>query len=182
MMHFHNMFDACTWAQHQGRREPEAERHIEWCLAQNYDPDNSAHCVVFYARNVIKGRWPEHEDLVLKNAEAAFVYARTCIKDRWPEAEDVIRKATKEPWYWTHYKRLFKRGPAKDLWEKKWAWLKAEGPTDNLLEILNTLGMNKEMQEYIIQIRPDLIGRIRNLKPSIRRKYQHEDELAGVDL
>ena len=39
-----------------------------------------------------------------------------------------------------------------------------------------------EMQEYAISVRPDLIGKIRNLHPDLKTKCSHELELAGVDL
>jgi hypothetical protein len=40
----------------------------------------------------------------------------------------------------------------------------------------------KEMQEYVIKLRPDLVGKIRNLDPTIKAKYSHEDQLGKVDL
>jgi len=45
-----------------------------------------------YAKNVIKGRWPEAEPYIMKNASAAVAYARYVIKGRWPEAEPYIMK------------------------------------------------------------------------------------------
>ena len=45
-----------------------------------------------YARDVIKGRWLEAEDLIRTDAWVTYMYARDVIKARWPEAEDVIRK------------------------------------------------------------------------------------------
>ena len=59
-------------------------------------------CIFFYARNFIKGRWPEVERLMLREAAWAFHYANEIIQARWPEAEEVIAK---EPIWWTHYKK-----------------------------------------------------------------------------
>jgi hypothetical protein len=39
-----------------------------------------------------------------------------------------------------------------------------------------------KIQEWVIKQRPDLIGRIPNLKPKLKVKYQHELELGKVDL
>jgi hypothetical protein len=46
----------------------------------------------WYARLVIKGRWPEAESVIRKNPYYAYCYARYVIQDRWPEAEEVIAK------------------------------------------------------------------------------------------
>lgn len=40
----------------------------------------------------------------------------------------------------------------------------------------------KEMQEYVIKHRPDLIGEIDDLDPELKAKYQHEVGLGQVDL
>ena len=45
-----------------------------------------------YAAYMIKGRWPEAEEMIAKESRAAFSYARTVLKQRWPEAEPVIMK------------------------------------------------------------------------------------------
>ena len=45
-----------------------------------------------YAAYMIKGRWPEAEEMIAKEPRAAFSYARTVLKQRWPEAEPVIMK------------------------------------------------------------------------------------------
>ena len=37
-------------------------------------------------------------------------------------------------------------------------------------------------QELALSKRPDLIGKIKNLKPEVLEKYKHELELAGVDV
>ena len=45
-----------------------------------------------YAENVIKGRWPEAEQYIMKDLDSAYYYAKDVIKDRWPEAEPYIMK------------------------------------------------------------------------------------------
>lgn len=43
-----------------------------------------------YARNVIKGRWPEVEPIILKHPYVAYGYLRSIIKGKWPELEKVL--------------------------------------------------------------------------------------------
>ena len=45
-----------------------------------------------YAKDVIRGRWPEAEPIIAKNPEAALEYAVDVIRGRWPEAEPIIAK------------------------------------------------------------------------------------------
>lgn len=45
-----------------------------------------------YARDVIKGRVPELEDLIMRSPKYAALYAAFVIKGRWPEAEAVIQR------------------------------------------------------------------------------------------
>ena len=45
-----------------------------------------------YARDVIKDRVPELEDLIMRSPKYAALYAIHVIKGRWPEAEDVIQR------------------------------------------------------------------------------------------
>ena len=45
----------------------------------------------WYASDVIKGRWPEAEPYIMKNSEWAYGYARFVIKGRWPEVEPIIK-------------------------------------------------------------------------------------------
>ena len=39
-----------------------------------------------------------------------------------------------------------------------------------------------DMQEYVVQKRPDLISKIKNLNPALKAKYRHEEELGHADL
>lgn len=52
---------------------------------------NDPQWACFYARDIIKGRWPEAEAAIVKSPWAAF-YAQHVIKGRWPEAEAAIAK------------------------------------------------------------------------------------------
>jgi hypothetical protein len=45
-----------------------------------------------YALEVIKDRWPEAEDIIIKDSDSALYYSAEVIKGRWPEAEDIIMK------------------------------------------------------------------------------------------
>lgn len=44
----------------------------------------------WYAKDIIKGRWPEAEPVLAQHPGWAREYARNVIKGRWPEAEPVI--------------------------------------------------------------------------------------------
>jgi hypothetical protein len=50
---------------------------------------------VWYAVNVLKGRWPEMEQKIKKSAKSSVEYARDVIKGRWEEAESCISKNEK---------------------------------------------------------------------------------------
>jgi hypothetical protein len=45
-----------------------------------------------YTKDVIKGRWPEAEQYIMRDQYWAYVYARDIIKGRWREAEQYIVK------------------------------------------------------------------------------------------
>jgi hypothetical protein len=59
----------------------------------------------------------------------------------------------------------------------KWDLLKANPES---IEVIKN--PSRAMQEYVIKLRPDLIGEIDNLDPELAKKYQHEKELGQVDL
>lgn len=46
-----------------------------------------------YAKDVIRGRWPEAEEVIAKEPWSAYRYADLVIKGRWPEAEATIAKS-----------------------------------------------------------------------------------------
>jgi hypothetical protein len=43
-----------------------------------------------YARDVIKGRWPEAEPFIATHPQTAYYYAQHIIEGRWPEGEKAI--------------------------------------------------------------------------------------------
>jgi len=45
----------------------------------------------WYAMEVIKGRWPEAENVIKSDPDSAYLYAKYIIKRRWKEAENVIK-------------------------------------------------------------------------------------------
>ena len=63
---------------------------------------------------------------------------------------------------------------------EKWLLLKAS--PDRNLQILNGFRLNRQMQEWICQNRPDLITKVAYLYDDLREKYKAEIELGGVDL
>ena len=84
----------------------------------------------YYAREIMKCRWPEAEPTIMKDSLYAYCYAKYVIKDRWLEAEPTIMKdpyfayqyalyviksrwceaepyIMKKPYYWRCYKDHF---------------------------------------------------------------------------
>ena len=55
-----------------------------------------------YAKDVIKGRWPEAEKYIIKSPSVAYWYAREVIKGRWPEAEPIIMESAQGAYYYAH--------------------------------------------------------------------------------
>jgi hypothetical protein len=134
-----------------------------------------------YAQCTIKGPWPEAEEVILKHSSSSMTYAQVVLKRRWPEAEETIYQ---DQFHWYSYKDWLRRLKPTD--RDKWQWLRA-GITDELLDILNhfaihNVGMNQDMQEFVCQTRPDLIGKIFHLRAKLRRRYSHEEALSKVDL
>ena len=62
---------------------------------------------------------------------------------------------------------------------EKVKWFLIRGNPEQILFLKTT---SLEQQEYVIQHRPDFIEQIPNLKAELKAKYQHETEMAGVDL
>lgn len=53
--------------------------------------ERSSEYASYYARYIIKGRWPEAEPNIMKNPKGAYAYARYVIGRRWKEAEPYIQ-------------------------------------------------------------------------------------------
>ncbi len=44
----------------------------------------------WYARYIIKGKWPEGEEAIKKHPASAYRYAYYVLGERWPEGEEII--------------------------------------------------------------------------------------------
>jgi hypothetical protein len=143
-------------------------------------------CAMLYARLFITefpgGRWRELEKRLLENKDAAYadiVYEYMgYIHTRWPEGEEAFLRNSHNVMDEFHDYLVNCRDQFTD--QDKWKMLKDLSKAN--LEVLNFLGMTKEIQEYILQHRPDLVGEIPNLDPELAKKYQHEKEIGNVDL
>jgi len=81
--------EAYRYAMEEGERTPELEEIIA------KSPGRSAGMAYLYAVNVIKGRWPEAEDVIAKESYTSYIYARDVIGDRFPEGEEKIKQHPK---------------------------------------------------------------------------------------
>jgi len=68
-------------------------------LADMIDHTNAPYWAVWYARDVIKGRWLEAEDIIKTDPFRAYLYARDIIEGRWLEIEDTIAESEWAYWY-----------------------------------------------------------------------------------
>ena len=59
--------------------------------------------VYMYAKDIVNGRVPELENVILKDPMWAYYYARDIIKGRWPEAESIIMNSN----WWRPYSISF---------------------------------------------------------------------------
>jgi len=64
-----------------------------------------------YAREVIKGRWIEAEEIIKNNTKNAYLYAIFIIENRWKKAEEFIKK---DP----QYAYLYAKYVIKDRWKQ----------------------------------------------------------------
>jgi len=86
---------------------------------ENYllnDAEHVEDLLLFYARNVIGGRWKEAEKhgLHFTYAGDIYDYAKQVIKGRWPEKEDIISKN----WEYAYY---YATNIIRDRWDGKYA-------------------------------------------------------------
>jgi hypothetical protein len=164
---FKSPFEAYRYANYEARRVPELEDFIR----------TNSEAATLYALNVIHGPWPEAEDLISKGyPNTAYSYTKYVHNGRFSKGEDTMKVNDQ---IWGTYKMFLHNHGYND--KEKWEWLH-KGLNENTVEILDELGMKSDMQEYILQHRPDLAGLIKNLKPELAEKYQHEIEMANVDL
>lgn len=71
-------------------RSPEQLRQLFNLPPKDLDTRTKAIQAFMYAKEVIKGRWPEGEAAILRDPGTSVRYARDIIKGRWPEAEAII--------------------------------------------------------------------------------------------
>jgi hypothetical protein len=95
----------------------------------------SQRCIHLYAENIIKGRWPEAEAFILTNASDSYYYARYIIKGRWPEAETIINSDKTYAYKYNNF--LAKLEPKKPTIEEYMAKIKVL--EDKLSEIAKLL-------------------------------------------
>ena len=62
----------------------ERDTRLESVIAQN------PMWAYLYARDILKGPWPEAESMIAQDATWAYWYAKDILKSPWPEAEEVI--------------------------------------------------------------------------------------------
>ncbi len=78
--------------------KPIEQRKMEKIL-QNGDPK----WAYYYATNVIKGRWPEVENLIASDPYWAVYYAKDVIQGQWHEGESVIASSPKWAYFYAKY-------------------------------------------------------------------------------
>jgi hypothetical protein len=149
-----------------------------------------------YLHRMVKRASPQNvisaENMILTSADWAARYACN-IKGMTPELEKVIKQSPIDSWLiaaqmpgiakFVEDEDGF-RHPSHD-WltdEDVLRWLETKGTTDQVLWVMNKMGVMLKSQEYICQHRPDLIGKIEHLDPELAKKYSHEQELGKVDL
>jgi len=88
-----------------------------------------------YARYVIKGRWPEAEPHIIQDPQLAAFYASLILKGRWPEAEPTI---IKHP-CWAFY---YAAQVIKDRWPEAEQYIKRTPYWGNYVEFLETIGLD----------------------------------------
>ena len=60
----------------------------------------------WYAKNIIKDRWPEAEEIIKNDPKWSYYYARDVIKGRWLDAEEYIKKDPE--WAYRYAKDIIK--------------------------------------------------------------------------
>jgi len=64
-------------------------------LLKNENAEAIACLAFWFSLHVIKGRWPEAEEIIKKDAQISYYYAFLVIEGRWPEAEEIIKNDEK---------------------------------------------------------------------------------------
>jgi hypothetical protein len=58
----------------------------------HWPPGTQTYLCYLYARDIVRGRTPENEAIIAKNAWVSYYYARDVIKGRFELGEDAIAK------------------------------------------------------------------------------------------
>ena len=90
---YHKEKQKITRARHDPQYACEYARDVikgRWPEVEDYALVKNSFWAWIYARDVIGGRWPEAEPYIMQHPAWAYEYARDVIKARWPEAEPVI--------------------------------------------------------------------------------------------
>jgi hypothetical protein len=78
----------------KGARDPKKEAFMLKTCTEASPPGTityDVHYLYLYAQDVIKGRWPEAEPLIIRYTPSAIAYARNVLKNRWPELEEKLK-------------------------------------------------------------------------------------------
>ena len=66
-------------------------RDIDVCkLIEDMNKQGITRALYFYARDIVKGRWPEAEPYIMEDPEWAHWYACNVIRGRWPLGSLII--------------------------------------------------------------------------------------------
>lgn len=91
-------------------------------IGPDLDAPDAANQAFRYAQNVLDGRWPLGESLILQDPRVAVNYAKSVVRGRWPEAEPIIAANPEESLL---YAKLIIKGP----WPAGERAIAEEGPT-----------------------------------------------------
>jgi hypothetical protein len=162
--------DACDCIENYGYRDQQLER--------NFMPVSACYTYI-YLKDYLKRGTPEIEAVLKKSSHYAFFYARNFVKDRWIDGERSIFNGR-------NYSNIFQLyidflNSLKPTLDTKIKWLN-QGNIDILFKVFEQMGMEKSVQDRIIQERPDLIDQIPNLDPELKKEYGYELNLARIEV
>lgn len=122
-----------------------------------------------------------------KGRQEAYEIARDRHQGRYLPSEVILRKRPNSYYAYNYVITVMKNNFQRDHQTRetnanKWRLLRTEELTPEMVEFLDFQGMTVEMQEYVLERRPDLISKMLWLDPSLKTKYKHESELSNADL
>ena len=80
-----------------------------WLEAEKFILNGEPVCIMDYIRFVVKGRWDEAEDRLAEDAYLSLAYSRDILKRRWKKGEGSIKKDAR-------YSLWYAREVLKDRW------------------------------------------------------------------